>query len=213
MQAVMQELTSPSCSMCAQIAPGKLQCPPGFATPDWVYLSAQWDAEVAAEQRDTRSQVIKFEASDIDVGHDDFEHLDAQTAYDAGHEFGWDNESPKRKVQVDSFHISLLPISNADYLRFFEESGRPDKLLPGSWVRLSGDENGYGVKVLVSPNVVSLKHAKHWPCMASGCQLQAYAQHVGGRLPSEGELRRYMLDNPVDQIGSNIGFANWHPVP
>ena len=209
----MQELTSPFCSMCAQIAPGKLQCPPGFATPDWVYLSAQWDAEVAAEQRDTRSQVIKFEASDIDVGHDDFDHQDAQTAYDAGYEFGWDNESPKRKVHVDSFHVSLLPISNADYLKFFEESGCPDKLLPGSWVRRSGDENGYGVKVLISPNVVSLEHAKYWPCMASGCQLQAYAQHVGGRLPSEGELRRYMLDHPIDQAGSNIGFANWHPVP
>ena len=199
--------------MAAQIEPGKLLAAPGFSAPDWEALSAQWSRQVATESRITRKLVAEYAASSISVGHDDFDHLDAESAYNPLDTFGWDNESPKRQVDVPAFKISLLPISNGDYLRFSKSKGEmKDDLLPGSWMKLSDDN--YGVRILTEPGVVSLEEvAKDWPCMASGKQLQAYAESVGGRLPTEPELRRFTMDNPVDHIGANIGFANWHPVP
>ncbi|KAL7009977.1 hypothetical protein EMMF5_000886 [Cystobasidiomycetes sp. EMM_F5] len=193
------------------IAPGKLKAAPSFSICDFKQLTEMWNLEVALEQRDTRALVTSFGQSTIEIGHDDFDHLDSQTKYDPSHTFGWDNESPKRSVVVAAFNISLLPISNEDYRVFFEKSGSPRSLLPGSWTEISAGK--YGIKVLTQPSVVPLELAKEWPCMASGKQLAAYATSVGGRLPTEPELRRFMLDHPADHIGSNIGFRNWHPVP
>lgn len=197
--------------MCAQIPPGKLSPAPHFTQPDWEVLARQWDIQVAEERRPMRALVTTFPSSTITIGHDDHDWEDQSIAYDPQHTFGWDNETPKRTVEVPSFKVSLLPISNGDYLEFYDKSGRPTSLLPGSWIKL--DDGSLGVRVLSSPGYVSLEIAKHWPCMASGKQLAAYAKSVGGRLPSEAELRRYMADNPVDHIGANVGFANWHPVP
>lgn len=198
--------------MAAQIEPGKLQAAPGFSTPDWKALSAQWARQVASESRLTRKLVADYSASSFSVGHDDFDHLDASSAYSPVDTYGWDNESPKRSVSVPGFSISLLPISNADYLRFFRAQGEKREFMPGSWMKLG--DGRYGVRVLTEPGVVDLEAvASDWPCMAAGKQLEAYAKSVGGRLPTEPELRRFIIDNPVDHIGANIGFANWHPVP
>jgi len=204
--------------MAAQIQPGKLRAAPGFSVPDWPALSAQWARQVSSESRPTRKLIADFPASSISIGHDDFDHLDSESAYDPLDTFGWDNESPKREnVQVPAFSISLLPISNGDYLRFFlrsiaGEDKKEEELMPGSWMKM--EDGKFGVRVLTEPGVVPLEEvAKDWPCMASGKQLQAYAESVGGRLPTEPELRRFVIDHPVDHIGANIGFANWHPVP
>lgn len=197
--------------MCAQIPPGKLQPAPHFIKPDWEVLRHQWDIQVAEERRPTRATIVALDKSTITIGHDDHDWEDKDTPYDSAHTFGWDNETPQRTVEVPSFKISLLPISNADYLEFYEKSDKGAALMPGSWIQL--DDGQLGFRVLTSPGYVSMDVAKHWPCMASGKQLEAYAKSVGGRLPSEPELRRYMLDNPVDHVGANIGFANWHPTP
>jgi formylglycine-generating enzyme required for sulfatase activity len=197
--------------MAAQIPAGKLNCAPSFSKPDWAGLSALWERQVASERRPTRNLVQSFEASTISVGHDDSDHLDAETKYDAKHTFGWDNEAPRRDVSVPAFKVSLLPISNADYHRFWLEHGRPESLTPGSWTVSSDGE--VSIKVLTEPSRVDLAIGKDWPCMASGKQLEAYAKSVGGRLPTEPELRRFLEDHPVDHGGANIGFMNWHPVP
>ena len=198
-------------SMAAQIAPGKLNPAPCFSKPDWQAMSHFWQSQVEAEQRPLRNCIQSYEASTIFIGHDDFDHLDSETPYDPDHVYGWDNESPKRKVQVPAFNISLLPISNADYLRFFESQGSPAGLMPGSWIQL--ESGSTGVRVLSASGAVTIDIARDWPCMASGKQLEAYAKSVGGRLPTEPELRRYIQDNPVAHSGANIAFANWHPVP
>lgn len=200
--------------MAAQIPPGKLLAAPSFTKPDWAALARQWDRQVSAESRLTRNLLSSYEASTISIGHDDFDHLDKSTPYDPAATFGWDNESPKREVQVPAFKISLLPISNSDYLRFYKSAKSDDEnkeLLPGSWAQM--EDGSFGIKVLAEPGLVPIDIAKDWPCMASGKQLESYAKSVGGRLPTEPELRRYMVDNPVDHVGANIGFANWHPVP
>lgn len=200
-------------SMCAQIQPGKLRPAPGFTTPDWHALALQWRTQVAAEERTPENTIVTYPASTVEIGHDDFEHLDNQTPYDPAHTFGWDNESPKRIVKVPSFKISLLPISNGDYLRFWEKQPASEKeeLLPGSWT--IGSDGKVSIKVLTAPSLVPVDIARDWPLMASGKQLAAYAESVGGRLPTEPELRKFIIENPVDHVGANIGFANWHPVP
>lgn len=199
--------------MCAQIPPHKLNPAPGFTTPDWQSLKSQWRAQVDAEHRNIDNTIITYPESTVEIGHDDFDHLDKQTPYDPAHTFGWDNESPKRTLKVPSFKISLLPISNGDYLKFWEGKTQTEQkeLLPGSWA--IGDGGSISIKVLTAPSLVPIDVAEAWPLMASGKQLAAYAESVGGRLPTEPELRRYMVDHPVDHIGANIGFANWHPVP
>lgn len=198
-------------SMCAQITPGKLNPAPCFSKPDFAALSGSWDKQVADEQRSDRKLIKSYSSSSIAIGHDDFDHLDRETAYDPKHAFGWDNESPKRQVEVPAFSVSMLPISNKEYHEFWTASGMPASLVPGSW--LQEDDGSISVRVLTTPGKVELDVAKHWPCMASGKQLEAHAKHVGGRLPTEPELRRFIADNPVDHAGANIGFANWHPVP
>lgn len=199
--------------MCAQVPAGKLRPAPAFTTPDWKALSQEWKRQIQAESRSAVDTTISYEATQIEIGHDDYDHLDKQTPYDAAHTFGWDNESPKRTVDVPAFKVSLLPISNGDYLDFWQSKSDSEKkeMLPGSW-KLD-EEGNISIKVLTAPSLVPLEVARDWPLMTSGQQLAAYARSVGGRLPSEPELRRYILDNPVDHVGANIGFANWHPVP
>lgn len=199
--------------MCAQIPAQKLNPAPGFTTPDWRALALQWRAQVEKEQRSLENTTVTFPASSVEIGHDDFDHLDHQTSFDAAHTFGWDNESPKRTVQVPTFKISLLPISNGDYLEFWQSvpQDKKDELLPGSWT--VGENGNVSIKVLTAPSLVPIDIARDWPVMASGKQLAAHAESVGGRLPTEPELRRFIVGNPVDHVGANIGFANWHPVP
>lgn len=168
---------------------------------------------MAAEKRSSTNTTVTYPASTVEIGHDDFDHLDEQTPYDPAHTFGWDNESPKRTVDVPAFKVSLLPISNSDYLKFWESKSSVEKqaYLPGSWT--VGSEGNVSIKVLTAPSLVPIDIAADWPLMASGKQLAAYAESVGGRLPTEPELRKFNVDNPVDHVGANIGFANWHPVP
>lgn len=197
--------------MCAQIAPGKLKPAPGFNAPDWAALAESWNRQVALEKRADADLTVSYGDSTISIGHDDFDHLDGVSPFETSYAFGWDNETPKRDVRVPAFKISKLVISNADYLAFYQKAGCPKELLPGSWY--TTENGGVNVKVLVAPGHVSMDIAKHWPCLASGKQLQNYATSVGGRLPTEPELRRYIMDNSVDHTEANIGFKNWHPFP
>ncbi|GAA99435.1 uncharacterized protein L969DRAFT_93896 [Mixia osmundae IAM 14324] len=192
--------------MLAQIG-DRINAPAGFAEPDWSALAKRWDDSVTAEG-DLRSSEVSFEATELEYGHDDDDSADADIDYDAAHEFGWDNESPVRRVQVDSFSISLLPISNLEYSSFVQTQSDAT-LIPSSWIALPG--GNYGVRTLLG--TVPFHVAQHWPVMASGKQLQAFAMSKGGRLPTEPELRLFLSRCLVDQPSANIGFCNWHPVP
>ena len=58
----------------------------------------------------------------------------------AKHEFGWDNESPQRIVNVDRFRISWRPVTNGEFRVFWEGEGKGIVKLPASW-RVN-DESG-----------------------------------------------------------------------
>lgn len=182
--------------------------PAGFMAPDWPSLSQQWQAE--HEKRGGRlalEQRFHFEASSVELGHDDddtqdFDFVATRPTSDThdlnlqlGHpEFGWDNEHPRRRVETQAFSISALPISNAQYLEFLKVTNSTDA--PSSWIE-SGTDEGYSVRTFYGP--VTMTVAQHWPVQASGKQLSAYAAWKGGRLPSQAELRK-LMDTPPEAL-------------
>lgn len=181
--------------------------PPGFPRPSWEELGKQWDA--------MREENIKLqiEGGSVQLGHDDRESEDKLFEDDPSqwrnHEFGWDNESPKTVVRVNGFHVDSLPISNGDYWTYMQQTGISE--IPGSWYASEGTPQ---VKTLYGP--VSMDVAQHWPLMAGGDELKAYAKWKGGRLPTEPELRM-LWESEVGPrpagLSANVGVKRWHPVP
>ncbi|TKY90429.1 hypothetical protein EX895_000427 [Sporisorium graminicola] len=182
--------------------------PAGFMAPDWASLSKRWQAEY--EKRGgklTLEQRFHFEASSVELGHDDDESQDFNFVANrptsntrdlnmqlGQPEFGWDNEHPRRRVDTKAFSISALPISNAQYLDFLKATNSADA--PSSWVKSGGGES-YSVRTFYGP--VDMAVACHWPVQASGKQLQAYATWKGGRLPTHAELRK-LMDAPPEAL-------------
>ena len=79
----------------------------------------------------------------ITLGHDDDESRDEIEDDDVkGHEFGWDNESPKRQVHVDQFRIEWRPVTNGEFYEYYLGAGRGKVALPMSWL-----EDEQGIKV------------------------------------------------------------------
>ena len=201
--------------------------PPGFSTPPWSSLSDQWARLTPA----LASTTTTLGPTLITLGHDDSEAVDMlpEFIHDIdGHEFGWDNESPKRAVEVGKFRIDWRPVSNAEFCTFWRGEGQGKVDMPKSWVDVDGsvkvcfynflliekfteltDEQ---VRTLYGP--VSMDIAKDWPVLASYDDLMAYAQHKGGRIPTEPELRLFFDTYEVGgDGGANVGFRNWHPIP
>jgi formylglycine-generating enzyme required for sulfatase activity len=61
-----------------------------------------------------------------------------------GHEFGWDNEHPKREVDIGRFKIEWRPVTNGEFYQFYTGVGRDKASFPASWV----DDGGI-IKVCV----------------------------------------------------------------
>ena len=113
--------------------------PPGFTRPPWAALQERW----ASHPAPSTSSVTIGPASFF-VGHDDSE-LDDVVPGLAGdvveHEFGWDNESPRREVTVDRFSIDWRPITNGDYFKYWKpqhEAGATTSV-PASWTVKDGE--------------------------------------------------------------------------
>ncbi|KAJ1030831.1 hypothetical protein NDA18_002061 [Ustilago nuda] len=192
--------------------------PAGFMAPDWPSLKERWQAEFdkrggsrALEQR------FHFEASTVELGHDDddtqdFDIVAARPTSDVRDlnmqlgqpEFGWDNEHPRRSVETKAFSISAMPISNAQYLEFLKATNIEEA--PASWVK-SDDGEGYMVRTFYGP--VDMAVAQHWPVQASGKQLSAYAAWKGGRLPTHSELRKFM-DTPPEALVLDLTVPPFH---
>ncbi|KAF7799940.1 hypothetical protein EIP86_011183 [Pleurotus ostreatoroseus] len=180
--------------------------PPGFAVPPWSMLAAQWNSVPPPD-----TPTVTLGPCQLTVGHDDAEpddllpHLEMDVA---DHEFGWDNESPQKSVQVGAFKIEWRPISNAAFLAFWRESGGVVPM-PPSWVE---DQGEIKVRTLYGP--VSFEYAKHWPCLTAYNDLLLYARSKGGHIPTEYELRLFLDTYQVGyEEGANIGFRCWHPLP
>lgn len=106
--------------------------PPGIPPPDWEALQLQWNRRKELES--TQETKLTLGPSNISLGHDDAEADDykSQTPYGEEHEFGWDNEHPKRTVEVKRFTIERKPIGNGEYHQFWSTGDKAQ--LPASWI-------------------------------------------------------------------------------
>ncbi|CEL52053.1 Meiotically up-regulated gene 158 protein OS=Schizosaccharomyces pombe (strain 972 / ATCC 24843) GN=mug158 PE=1 SV=4 [Rhizoctonia solani AG-1 IB] len=184
--------------------------PPATIVPDWKTLAKDWDAEFSATSN--APTLLRVGPTDVTVGHDDFESEDASASeeWQSSHEFGWDNEHPKRTVSIGGVDISNRPITNSDYFAFLSKESRlEEKDLPASWIRVNDEIR---VRTLYGP--VEFETAKHWPLAASYDEIVAYARAQGGRLPSEAELLAFRDQYDGTRVGKgNFGYRNWHYIP
>ncbi|KAF8895621.1 hypothetical protein BD779DRAFT_1466996 [Infundibulicybe gibba] len=181
--------------------------PPGFTAPPWTSLASHWDSIPTP-----KAKTVTLGPAVIALGHDDYEvhDVDAEKSTDvAAHEFGWDNEHPRREVEVGKFQIEWRPVTNGQFYEFYKGDGSGKVQLPASWVEKDGEVQ---VRTMYGP--VPLKIAQHWPVLTSYDNLSVYATVNGGRLPTEPELRLFFdkFESGYDG-GANLGFRNWHPVP
>ena len=107
--------------------------PSGFVTPMWSILAESWDDAPTPAQ-----STVTLGPATIELGHDDPEDQDDSTDVD-GHEFGWDNEHPKRQVQVDKFSIEWRPVTNGEFYAFWKGEGKNKVQFPASWVEDKGE--------------------------------------------------------------------------
>lgn len=111
--------------------------PPDFTAPNWSSLEAIWSAAASP-----RSDTVTLGPANVSIGHDDVEADDAdpeKALLVDGHEFGWDNESPKRDVYVDEFRIEWRPVTNGQFFEFINGEGKGKVNLPASWVEHNGE--------------------------------------------------------------------------
>jgi hypothetical protein len=202
--------------------------PKDVSSPDWASLARVWDEQDARQGgQEARESLLYFKADVVELGHndDDAEDFDSRTtrvsddvsalnAQLAHPEFGWDNETPVRKVETGAFSIMATPVNNEQYASFLKATGSSD--YPSSWIQnASSSTSPFSVRTVFGP--VPMSVARLWPVQGSGSQLRRYAAWKGGRLPTHAELRRFLDANTspqcVDRPGSNVGFRNWHPIP
>ncbi|KAJ3969028.1 DUF323 domain-containing protein [Lentinula raphanica] len=180
--------------------------PPGFAIPEWDSLVKSWKY-IPPPVEDT----VKLGPAVVELGRDDVEgedELEDHSLNVKDHEFGWDNEQPKRQARVQEFRISWRPITNGQFYDIFKVN--KDKFnVPASWLEEDGQ---FKIRTLYGP--VPLSVAENWPIFASYDDLSTYATVKGGRLPTEPELRLFYDKFECGfEGGANHGFRNWHPVP
>lgn len=115
--------------------------PPGFTKPFWSHLVERWDAGAGK----IRLPLPVLGPTTITMGHDDSEADDYTVN---GHiavegperivdrEFGWDNESPARRVKVGKFKAEWSPVTNAQFERFWRSENSKGNVvaMPASWV-------------------------------------------------------------------------------
>lgn len=117
--------------------------PPGFAPPPWEALAEQWNSA----PRPSESTVLLGPAK-VTIGHDDFEaedaiqdnsgDMEANITKVKEHEFGWDNEHPKREEEIGQFKISWRPVTNGEFYAFWKGEGHDMVKIPGSWIEVDG---------------------------------------------------------------------------
>ena len=107
--------------------------PSGFVPPPWEVLAESWNNEPELENK-----TVVLGPAEITLGHDDDEADDASTDV-LGHSFGWDNEHPKRTVQVEQFKIEWHPVTNGEFFNFYMGAGKDKVQFPKSWVEIDGE--------------------------------------------------------------------------
>jgi formylglycine-generating enzyme required for sulfatase activity len=129
--------------------------------------------------------------------------------------FGWDNERPRHRANVNGFVIQRHDVTNADYLEFVQHGGPA----PIFWERHGDAWYWRGMFDLI-PLPLS------WPVYVSQADAVAYAAWRGYRLPTEAEFQRAAYgtmdgserlypwgDASPSPMHGVFDFASWDPQP
>ena len=103
----------------------------GFATPCWESLAEAWDTAP-----DPSSATATLGPTTVELGHDDLETDDSSLDV-KDHEFGWDNEHPRRDVEVGTYRIEWRPVSNGQFYEYWK-TAEGKVPMPKSWVNQNG---------------------------------------------------------------------------
>ena len=177
--------------------------------------------------RQVPSEMVKVEGGEVVLGAD-FESV----------EFGWDNEFPAFRVNVETFAIGRFPVQNGEWLEFLESGGYQREEMwggddwawrqriglahPASWER-HGDRWLHRTVF----DLVDLEEVSGWPVMVSCAEARAYCRWRGMRLPTEAELHRALYGvpagrirtfpwgdaEPIPGVHGNFDFSSWAPTP
>lgn len=146
---------------------------------------------------------VSMPAQTISVGMDDVEGAND------GEHFGWDNEKPRRELDVAAYEIASRPVTNGEYADYLQKLGKSWPM-PKSWTVDGRVKTVFGA--------VPLEQAANWPVMASYDELKAYADYANARLPTYGELRNFIDTHSTttapgfnDVRGKAVNFASWTP--
>jgi ergothioneine biosynthesis protein EgtB len=149
--------------------------------------------------------------------------------------FAWDNESPRRRVDVDGFSIDRHNVTNERFLEFVEAGGYQDSRWwsdeawrwitrdlirhPTFWERQGQDWFWRGMFSLIPLPMA-------WPVYVSHAEAAAYAAWRGARLPTESEFQRAAFgtpgeverpfpwgDAPPAPERGVFDFVSWDPQP
>jgi ergothioneine biosynthesis protein EgtB len=177
-------------------------------------------------QPNRRSQLIEIPAGKACLGSR-FDDLS----------FGWDNEFDEITIDVPSFSIESLPVTNGQFFEFVVSGGYenernwlPDdwrwkeleqKKHPSCWLKRAG-EWFYRAMFDCFP----LVQVTSWPVYVSAAEARAYAHWCSKRLPTEAEFHRAAYYGPDEQESAypwgdalpsphhgNFDFVNWSPLP
>ncbi|MGE5218964.1 MAG: SUMF1/EgtB/PvdO family nonheme iron enzyme [Chloroflexota bacterium] len=151
--------------------------------------------------------------------------------------FGWDNEFNELTVDVPSFKIESLPVTNGAFYDFVESGGYEDerhwqredwlwrklegKKCPTCWFQ---DDGGWFYRSMFDS--FPLERVRDWPVYVSLAEARAYARWSGKRLPTEAEFHRAAYYGPDERETrypwgnaapgmrhSNFDFSSWSPLP
>ena len=149
--------------------------------------------------------------------------------------YGWDNEYPRRTLEVPAFEIDRYDVTNGEFLDFVEAGGYRDERLWSSedaaWIRrenvshpLCWERDGKRWKWRTMFEDLELPLS--WPVYVSHAEASAYGRWKGRRLPTEGEFHRAAYgtargeerafpwgDEPPDFTRANFDLFRCDPVP
>jgi len=138
----------------------------------------------------------------------------------SGHEFCFDNETPRHRVWLNAFQIASHPVTHGDFMDFIDDGGyrRPELWLsagwsaltargweaPQYWRRRDGRWHVFTLhgEVPVDPNTPI--------CHVSFFEAEAFARWANARLPGEAEWEIAARDAP--RIGNFLESGALHPL-
>jgi ergothioneine biosynthesis protein EgtB len=167
------------------------------------------------------AEVIRGDRGAAPMRWIDFAGGVAEIGY-GGHEFCFDNETPRHKVYLEPFRLASRPVSCGEYLAFMQDGGysRSELWLSEGWnaVRAEGweaplywrrSESGTW-EVFTLRGWAPLEDLMTTPvCHISYFEADAYAHWAGKCLPTEAEWERAAVAAPV--TGNLLEREKFHP--